>query len=93
MMKLALFVLLATQLSACDDCSDSSRRAAREDELADQLGDLAKETFYFRDHAGICWGLLWVGSNRGGPAGGPVPGVGPFDPCPPVIQAPPVERQ
>src|SRR5690348_15493752 len=82
---LASLVLTLTVLAACGP--DDQRHDARKSALTDQLDDLAKETVYFRDHAGVCWGIVWAGSHHGGPAGGPVPGVGPSDPCPPVPKA------
>lgn len=89
MKKLILLAMAAASLAAC---TDSDRRNARERQLTDQLDELARETVYFRDHAGVCWGLVWVGGVHGGPAGGPVPGVGPNDACPPTPSAPTPER-
>ena len=89
-MKKLIPILLMTALAACSH--DDRRHEVREHALTGQVDDLAKETVYFRDHTGICWGLVWVGDGHGGPAGGPVPGVGPDDPCPPPPTAPTPER-
>lgn len=89
-MKRKLILLALLVCAACGQ--DDRRHKARERALTEQLDDLAKETVYFRDHAGICWGLVWVGSHQGGPAGGPVPGIGPDDACPPARQATSAER-
>ena len=82
----ALSLIGLIVLAACS--ADSRRAEARTSQLADQVDDLARETVYFRDRAGICWGIVWVGSFHGGPAGGPVPSALPGGPCPP---APPPE--
>ncbi|MEK7545585.1 MAG: hypothetical protein AAB554_00740 [Patescibacteria group bacterium] len=89
-MKKLIPILLMTALAACTQ--DHYRHEASERALTDEVDDLAKETVYFRDHAGVCWGLLWVGGHQGGPAGGPVSGVGPNDPCPPTRQPVSPER-
>lgn len=84
-------IALVALIVAAACTQDSRRHEARENALTDQLGDLAKETVYFRDHAGVCWGLVWAGGHHGGPAGGPVPGTEPYGPCPPPLKPTAVE--
>lgn len=44
------------------------RRQGQRTQISEQMPELAKETVYFKDHAGNCFAILWVGDYHGGPA-------------------------